>query len=415
MIKKLFVKNYKGFKSAIINLEDINFFVGENSTGKTSIINLLKILSSMEFWLNTSFNSNDIVLGYFSEIKKIGSEENYFSIAMEGEVKGQTLALYFSFSSHDGEPGISFGKVFFDNIDFKSKLFNAQVRTKTRDLDNYSFDTWVFDTDFPSKGYRVKKGSRRSIFPHPYFMGGPQNKASDPLNFYWLFISQLGASMWVAPIRAKAQRTYEGYRSEYSASGEHVPVLLSQIFEGKISKKRDAILKRLAQFGKDSNLFDDIEIKKFSTNKDSPFEIIIKYNGVPVKISNVGYGVSQILPIVIEVLAKNNRQFLIQQPEVHLHPKAQAAFGELLFESNSLNENQFIIETHSDFIINRFRYCKFKGDSPQGTAQVIFFERTKDGIELTHIPIKSSGEYDGEVPEAYRDFFFEEELKMLEI
>ncbi|MDP6688819.1 MAG: AAA family ATPase [Alphaproteobacteria bacterium] len=74
-----------------------------------------------------------------------------------------------------------------------------------------------------------------------------------------------------------------------------------------------------------------------------------------VNIRNVGYGVSQSLPVIVEILSRSfGSRFAIQQPEVHLHPKAQAALGDLFYQLALVEEKRFIVETHSDFTIDRF-------------------------------------------------------------
>jgi predicted ATPase len=121
---------------------------------------------------------------------------------------------------------------------------------------------------------------------------------------------------------------------------------------------------------------------------------------------------------VIQVLSTTNAVFSIQQPEVHLHPKAQAAFGSFVFNSYQLNKNQFIIETHSDYTINRFRYelktAKNKSVT-NGDCQVLFFERDGTESKVTSLPITSNGTFLNPAPDSYRDFFIDEELKLLEI
>lgn len=60
---------------------DVNFLVGENSTGKTSILALLKLLSPADFWLQSEFDLRKVGLGSFRDVVSIGSNDNsYFSI-----------------------------------------------------------------------------------------------------------------------------------------------------------------------------------------------------------------------------------------------------------------------------------------------------------------------------------------------
>ena len=106
--------------------------------------------------------------------------------------------------------------------------------------------------------------------------------------------------------------------------------------------------------------------------------------------------------------------YAIQQPEVHLHPKAQAAFGELILQLSIVDDKSFIVETHSDFTIDRFRTALRKSQKSVSSG-ILYFER-KSGKNSAHrIEINSDGELVGKLPKGYRDFFIKEELSFLGI
>ena len=96
-------------------------------------------------------------------------------------------------------------------------------------------------------------------------------------------------------------------------------------------------------------------------------------------------------------------------------------FGVLLicfsvFFVNHHETNKFIIETHSDFTINRFRYKLHSSkEDIDFNSKVLFFERTGEGNKITTINIEKNGSYAKKVPTNYRDFFIDEELKLLEL
>ena len=96
------------------------------------------------------------------------------------------------------------------------------------------------------------------------------------------------------------------------------------------------------------------------TDDAAPFQIHVRKFGKILKgnrrnLIDVGYGVSQVLPLLTEMLRPNApSMFLLQQPEVHLHPSAQAALGSL-FCSIAGPDRQLVVETHSDYIIDRVR------------------------------------------------------------
>ena len=83
-MKTLYLNNYKGFTDTFIPFLDVNFLVGENSTGKTSILNLINIISDFNFWFSPNFNNNVVELGYFSEIVNQRNEKKTsFEIGIE--------------------------------------------------------------------------------------------------------------------------------------------------------------------------------------------------------------------------------------------------------------------------------------------------------------------------------------------
>jgi predicted ATPase len=423
-MEKIFLKNYKGFKHQIINFTDVNFLVGENSTGKTSLLKIINLLSSGEFWYNYEFNNNEVELGYFDEIIDKRATEKYFQLGIEKEIiNRQNKDSYLfrancEFIESNSIPILSTIKTTINEFDILIKFTKKQITYRIKEKQDNKFENWVNDYEFP-KSYKK--------FELPYLqlpisiiidlitreLKSSENtkNISNRLGNVRLFQNY----KWLAPIRAKAKRTYESYKIKFSPEGEHIPSLLRQILSNKSLKETNKIISILEHFGKDSNLFDKIEIKDLGKKNSSPFEIIVKYNDIEVKLPNVGYGVSQSLPLIIEILSSKSTCFSIQQPEVHLHPKAQSAFGSFLYNSTFNDNNKFIIETHSDFTINRFRHKLNHNNNDKITSKIFFFERTKNGNTITEINIKKNGIYEESLPDNYRDFFIDEELRLLEL
>jgi predicted ATPase len=178
------------------------------------------------------------------------------------------------------------------------------------------------------------------------------------------------------------------------------------------------VKKILNRFGSDSGLYDDINIHDLS---EDLFEVQVFIKGVARNITNVGYGVSQVLPIIIETIARQNETwFAMQQPEVHLHPRAQAALGDFLYKSNLKEGQKFIIETHSDYTIDRYRLrlnrALREGQSKgEANGQVVFFDKDEKGNHLAVIQIQPDGSYPDDQPKEFRDFFIKEQLDLITI
>jgi hypothetical protein len=216
---------------------------------------------------------------------------------------------------------------------------------------------------------------------------------------------------WLAPIRTKSQRTYDEWTLDFSSEGKHTPYVVSKMLHAKPARRFRDLMRK---FGKASSLFQNIRTKNFGRGATAPFELDVVLDGKALNIINVGYGVSQSLPVLVEAFATSHGTwFAIQQPEVHLHPRAQATLGDVFFDMAAIDHKVFLVETHSDFTLDRFRMnykreLKYKPDS-----QVLFFERRDKHNIITPLAIGKTGELPADQPESYRQFFIREQMNLL--
>lgn len=100
-------------------------------------------------------------------------------------------------------------------------------------------------------------------------------------------------------------------------------------------------------------------------------------------LTHVGVGVSQILPILVMCfLAGKGDSIILEQPELHLHPKVQTRLADFFVSMNALGK-QCILETHSEYLINRLRYLVAKTDEEKiGDETMIYFVEKEDGHSI---------------------------------
>ena len=171
-------------------------------------------------------------------------------------------------------------------------------------------------------------------------------------------------------------------------------------------------------FGKKSKLFQSMDIDVSDKNNgESSFSIKIKVDELTSDITNVGYGVSQFLPILAHVFVADPQKyntFLMQQPETHLHPRVESEFTTLAVQMiNSYKEKyKFIYETHSDYIIQRacIEIQKKKLD-PQDFL-ILYFEFKNGTAQVSPVTIDISGNLENQ-PDSYREFFLSEDYDFL--
>lgn len=416
----LYVDNYKGFTNTFIPLRQVNFFVGENSSGKTSIINLINILQSFNFWLKGDFSDDNIKLGYFNEIVNQNSEnKNHFSIAIEFPDEENHVGaknLWMKFKNRKNVPYLAELALLIGETSFFINLRKECVTYKKKISKDSSFKEWVNEiSTFPTKAKSLIKGKISRITPiiarNALSEMGIIKKTFDP-DYFNTFLYQRFS--YFSPIRIEPSRTYDSFKTAFSPDGAHTPILLKDLISARNDKLAEATISLLTNFGIESALFDKIEIKKLGNGEGTPFLINIRYGNLSQKITNVGYGVSQILPLVVEPLTSIKTMFTIQQPEVHLHPKAQAAYGSFIFSSTAFTKNMYIIETHSQYLIERYRYTLAKNNENNPESQIVFFEHSSSGTTATPLNLLENGHFEVDPPDSYGAFFIDEELKILE-
>lgn len=429
-MRLLFVDNFRGFSDQYIPIADMNFFVGENSTGKTSILSVLNILGSFELWYNRDFSSGDVEFGSFEEVVSSHSQDkSYFSIGVLERIEGRPGGLNVFLMKFTSESGrISLRKFCFltSSNEFKviftrnqTRFIHSPIRGHLESDESIRriFRRWKNESAADEKSYKPLALN----FPDsPEFLRRflPDQAKEDRNRRYqgWREYPSFSSDLaWIAPIRSKPKTIYEGFKEAFTPEGEHTPYLVKTFLR---SRKQSATFQTFVNdFGKNSNLFEGIYTRDYAKKKSSLFELGVILNNRKLRIGDVGYGVSQSLPIVVELFHRQPASwYAIQQPEVHLHPRAQAALGNLFCRALFLERKKFFIETHSDYLIDRFRFhYGNEGSDEKPTAQTLFFERTSKGNRVTSVEIDKGGAYADSQPKSFRDFFIKEQIRLLGI
>ena len=175
----------------------------------------------------------------------------------------------------------------------------------------------------------------------------------------------------------------------------------------------------LERFGQAAGLFDEVSIKQLGRRESEPFQIQIRRYGGGLKgprrnLIDVGYGVSQVLPVIFELLRKEGSHLLLlQQPEVHLHPSAQAELGSLFCRS-AKEYRQLVVETHSDHLLDRVRMDIRDGRTTlqPDDVSILFFERDRLAVRIHSLRVDAEGNV-LDAPDSYRQFFMDETQRSL--
>jgi predicted ATPase len=195
-------------------------------------------------------------------------------------------------------------------------------------------------------------------------------------------------------------------------TGDHIPFLLEQLLQ-RDSAKRNKLLKTLKEFGDESGLFKSFQVRHLGDRATDPFQLLVTVAGRASNLVDVGYGVSQALPVIVQAsLMEGDQTLLLQQPEVHLHPRAQAALGTFFAVLAASGSSRFLVETHSDYIIDRVRQEVTKKTIPLEKVGILYFQRNGMESGCSLLDLDSNGNIVNPPPD-YRNFFLHEEVNLL--
>src|SRR5260370_12040232 len=204
---------------------------------------------------------------------------------------------------------------------------------------------------------------------------------------------------YISSFRHPPERTYYRKTKGTVKVGRYGENHIDQLIDWEQSKSKQ--FRILVKSLQDLKLLNEIQTKTFPGGR---FDIKVKpsHASVDSSLIDVGFGVSQFLPIIVaDLQLEKGATIAISQPEIHLHPSAQSLLGEYFFRNVTDNEKRYIIETHSEYLINKFRVLIARGDLKSDDANVYYFRKTSDRSESFRITFTKDGKIEG----APKDFF----------
>jgi predicted ATPase len=184
---------------------------------------------------------------------------------------------------------------------------------------------------------------------------------------------------YLGPLRDYPRRSYTwaGHQpQDVGQKGElAIPALLaSRTFE-KITRGQDqrqqSIEECVAQWLRELGIIQDFKLQPIARNRQE-YEVLVRRtpNAAEVLITDVGFGVSQILPVlVLCYYVPKGSTIIFEQPEIHLHPSVQAGLADVFIDAIKTRNIQIILESHSEHLLHRLqRRIAEEKLSPSDTA-----------------------------------------------
>lgn len=427
MLTNLRIQNFKSWKdTGQIRLAPITVFFGANSAGKTSLLQFLLMLKQTS---ESSDRSRVIHFGDDYSLVELGTFED---LIFEHDVKNH---LAFDLSWKLPQPlefrnqlkrqryqaeAIAFGADIASEGDrqhvehLQYKAFHDDHIHVAVQLDAGA-DKRRADYKISASGYDLIRTQGRAwpLPPPVRFYGFPDEVAAYFQNAG--FTSDLALALehqmkrilYLGPLRDVPRRSYTwaGDIPEHvgrDGDGAVAALLaatnrkLSGGFHHRARPFQTVIAEWLQRLG----LLDSFVARKIAPNrKDYEVRVRTRGSSKDVDLTDVGFGISQVLPVVVESFyVPPHSTVIIEQPELHLHPRVQSELADLFINAIHARENsegrhvQFIIESHSEHFLQRLQRRIAEQTLKPTDVALYFCEPGRRGSTLRELEINAYGE-----------------------
>ncbi|MFQ2474497.1 DUF3696 domain-containing protein [Aeromonas caviae] len=441
MLTSLHIKNFKAWKdSGPIRLAPLTVIFGANSAGKSSLGHLLLALKQTALSadrkrpLHLGDENALIDLGTFAECLHNHELQNALEFELGWEIPGKGLEARDPLSekiftgdelkllvtlSADAKEQPRVDKLTYRLL---QNDLNQLVVDYSRDekgrlkiaSNEYKFvrntgRSWPLDE--PDKFYRISDQSR-ARFQNAEFLSDFALNTEAALNSVY----------YLGPLREHPRRIYSwsgetpesvGQKGEFSIAA----ILAASAQERKLNRGHKMRLARfdefIAQWLKDLGIIHSFAVKPVSEGRKE-YEVLVRTHvaASEVKITDVGFGVSQVLPALVQAFyCPPNSTIWMEQPEIHLHPQVQAELADVFISATQAREKgnerhvQLIVESHSEHFLNRLQRRIAEGAVKPEDVAVYFCHRSDSVAELETLRLNEFGEI-----ENWPDNFFGDEM-----
>ena len=434
MFKQLRIKNFKSLAdTGDLAIKPLTILVGPNSSGKSALFKALLALKqtaeSRDLQSPLVVNGDYVKLGSYGDFVYGHDLSRVFSI--EARLSGDSpfvATLQEELNTFYKTSGIASSSedIGFE-VGFNYNQETQQIQAKTvsatqgpehllqaarKPLGGYEVKTPLSGGNFVLNKFYLLRPALEGIKSELDKISG----SSDPSFFFFLFgrftEESLSRMRYLGPLRAAPERFYIAggeTPQDVGTAGERAIDVLRM--HSRLTGSSDESRELVAKVEEWVNRFGFSLEVKFSQASPTVYEVLFvdPHTNIPVNIADVGFGASQVLPVIVEgFYSPQGCTFLVEQPEIHLHPKAQATLGDLLVDL-SKHDRQVIVETHSESILQRVQLRIADETIAPSDVAIYYFEPTAQGTQIREIKLTEYGQYVNEtLPESFFDEGFTE-------
>ncbi len=429
MITSVEVGSFKSWKNCTrIRYAPITLFFGVNSSGKSSLNQLLAMLKQTTIsndrrrTLHFGDSTSEANLGSFREAISDHDTSRTMKFEIEWFLESKLSFRDPSSKSEYSGSSLRFSS-FIDtasekHLDGSVKEFKYTLIEKDREVISVGMQRSGNSEEkyelFADNLKLVRNRGKPWPLPAPnHFYGFPievglyYNNAGFTKDFEFLLERLFEKLHYLGPLRQNFKRLYSWngeVPDEVGLHGERcIDAMLSarnrQISWGKGRKRKEDFNALVSRLLDELGLVKTFQIEPIKKDRRE-YVVSVRTDGIstPVNIVDVGFGVSQVLPIVIQSFySEKSSSMIIEQPEIHLHPSVQSELADLFVEAIRSRESgkkrnvQFIIESHSEHLLRRFQRRIAEGKIDRRDIAMYFCEIKDGSSTISELKVDSGG------------------------
>ena len=407
MITELGAENFKSWKkTGALRVAPLTGFFGANSSGKTSILQVLLMLKQTverpPDWndaLDFGDESTLINLGSFGDVIYRHRQDLSLAITVSWNLP-EKLPFELSIRGSDY-------RIETQTLSFSTSIVKIDKHSVTAKSFTYGIGGRHFSIDWSPDKNRISHDAERVFLSGPLFRcyGVRSKSPSNPKRYLWRFeeaFEELFSHICYLGPRREYPRPFYTWEGDHPEGvGQHGRDMVSALFSARIQllDLDEQVPRWLQRLG----LIDSYRLVPVSEHENSYEFLVTKHKGGPeVRLTDIGFGVSQVLPVLILCYYVPKGSILIlEHPEAHLHPKVQSDLADVLIDVVKNRNVQIILESHSEHLLHRLTRRIAEGEI-SADDMALYACQINDGTSEIE-PLKMD-EY-GNVSNWPRDFF----------
>lgn len=387
-ITKIAVKGFKSIaEKCEIEISPLTILAGANSSGKSSIMQPLLMLKQT---LEAPYDPGPLLID--GPNVKFTIFEQFLS-SLSNEVNGKSFTV--------GIEGIDDDLSYFVNSSYRKSKNQIEVMKMTVDQSLYPENFTLMPKMSKDEIKKIAEPPSLSedadvVRRSGCFLRLASQHGYSVFNIVDILADHIYDTIHIPGLRGNPERVYK-----ISSVGKRYPGTFENYAASVIHLWQESADERLKSATNSLNalsLTGDV-----STNKIGDVGIEVKVGRLPlhstngtdlVNIADVGFGVSQVLPVIVALIAAKPGQLVyIEQPELHLHPNAQVALAQILADAAKRGV-RVVAETHSSLLLLGIQILVAEGKLSPELVKLHWFSRNKEGItEVDSVDIDEAGRY----------------------